>query len=114
VPTTMIDFNEIADGVTDILNARASRAQAAQCESDRLAREQVQRGAEQAAKAQRAAIVAEFARLGALQQSVKTEIEEKRAAHTALTRELPVLSQRLSATLAELATMRARYPFLKG
>lgn len=114
MPTPTIDLNQIADGVTAVLNARAHEARAQQRDAERLATEQAQREAERAARAQRATVCAEFERLSALQQSLKTELETKRANLEKIIRELPVLGERFSALLGELGRMQARYDFLKG
>jgi Fic family protein len=109
-----IDFNEIADGVTAVLNARAHEAQLAQREADRTATMRAQQESELAARAQHVAICAEFTRLSALEHSLKTEIETKRATLGTITRELPVLGAQHNALLSELQKMRQRYTFLKG
>ncbi len=112
--TRTIDFNEIADGVTAVLNERAHGAQRAQHEAEALRAAEAQRQDEAARGQQIAAIRGEFARLCVLQESLKAEIDTKRETQTTLARELPVLGAQLSALLAQLGRMREQHPFLKG
>src|SRR5260370_2284149 len=114
MPTPTIDFKEVADGVTAILNARAHEAQLAQRDAERLANEQAQRESDAARAHQIANIRAEFARLCTLQVSLTAEIETKSETQPALSRELPILGAQLSALLAQLGRMREQHPFLKG
>ncbi len=112
MPTPTIE--QIADGVTAVLNQRAHEAQLAQREAEVRRVGEAQREAERAARAQRAVVCAEFERLSALEKRLKAEIETKRATLEKLTRELPTLGDRFSAVLSELGRMQARYDFLKG
>jgi chromosome condensin MukBEF ATPase and DNA-binding subunit MukB len=108
-----IDFNEIADGVTAVLNERAHGAQRAQHEAEALRAAEARRQDEAARAQQIASVRADFARLCDRERSLKAEIDTKFAALQPLQRELSVLGAQHSHLLAERARMQRQYPFLK-
>jgi chromosome segregation ATPase len=112
--TPTIDFNEIADGMTAILNERAQRAQTAQEQAERDATLRGQREADAARAAQIANIRGEFTRLCDRERYLKSEIDTKRLSLEALQRELPALGAQHNVLLAERARLLQSYPFLKG
>jgi len=109
-----IDFNEIADGVTAILNARAHGAQVAQREADRESTIRTQRESDAARAAQIANIRGEFARLSATEKAVKAEIDQKFGQYQPLAHDLSRLSAEHNTLLSQLAWMCEQHPFLKG
>jgi chromosome condensin MukBEF ATPase and DNA-binding subunit MukB len=108
-----IDFDQIADGVTAVLNARAQRAQADQQTTERLDRDRAQYESHLARVQQIAAIRGEFAQLCNHELSLKVEIDTKFATLQPLQRELSVLGAQHSHLLGERARMQQQYPFLK-
>jgi hypothetical protein len=112
--TRTIDFNEIADGVTAVLNARAHGAQCAQHEAEALRAAEAQRQDEAARAQQTANVRADFARLCDRERSLKAEIDTKFATLQPIQRDLSVLGAQHSHLLAERARMQQQYPFLKG
>ena len=109
-----IDFDQIADGVTAVLNERAHGAQRAQHEAEALRAAEAQRQDEAARGQQIAAIRGEFAHLCDREQSLKMEIDTKFGTLQPLQRELSVMGAQHSHLLAERARMQQQYPFLKG
>jgi len=109
-----IDFDQIADGVTAVLNERAQRAHELQREADARHEAEAHRQSEAARAQQIATIRGEFAKLCDRERSLKVEIDTKFATLQPLQRELSVLGAQHSHLLAERARMLQSYPFLKG
>ena len=108
-----IDFDQIADGVTAVLDARAHGAQRARLEAESQRVAEAQR-ADEAARAQQIVAVREnFARLCDREQTLKAEIDTKLATIQSVQRELPALGALHSHLLAERARMQQQHPFLK-
>ena len=104
-----IDFNEIADGVTAILDARVHGAQLAQREADRLADEQAQRESEQAKQAQtqrEAQRAATISRLEAEQRNCHDRLLVLDDEMRTLPRQMQAERDRLNHLLHELARLR--------
>ncbi len=108
-----LTIEQIADGVTEILNARAHGAQRAQREAESLRVAESQRADEAARAAQITAIRGEFAHLCDRERTLKAEIDFKFEKLGPLQRELNILGSRHSHLLAERARMQQHYPFLK-
>ena len=109
-----IDFNEVADGVTAVLNERAQRAHELQREADARHEAEAQRQAEAARAQQIANIRGEFTRLSAMEKAVKAEIDQKFGQYQPLAHDLSRLSAEHNGLLSQLARMREQHPFLKG
>jgi chromosome condensin MukBEF ATPase and DNA-binding subunit MukB len=109
-----IDFDQIADGVTAVLERRAHGAQAAQREAEALRVADAQRQAEAVRAQQIANIRGEFVRLCDRERSLKVEIDTKRLSLESLQREISTLGVLHSHVLTERARMQQQHPFLKG
>jgi chromosome segregation ATPase len=109
-----IDFDQIADGVTAVLNACAHGAQRVQLEAEAQRVAEAQRESEAARAQQIANIRGEFTRISAMEKAVKAEIDQKFGQYQPLAHDLSRLSAEHNQLLSQLARMREQHPFLKG
>jgi flagellar motor switch/type III secretory pathway protein FliN len=107
VPT--IDFNELANGVTAVLNQRASEAQSQQREAERLRTIEAERQAEQSAQTtqrQREELCQRVALLEAEQHSCHERCEMLERQYRDLPNRISAERGRLNALLFNLAELK--------
>jgi len=117
MPQPTIDFNEIADGVTAVLNERAHGAQRAQREAEALRVAEAQRADEAAKEAQKREIENQWSAINTRLSDViarRAASIETGSLHRIAPELWPTLESEYTNIMRERSNLQARFPWLKG